>query len=49
MIPTNGEQPVTLDKRDSFNVEVQSAEIAISTTSLSQLLNSYVFAYRAPR
>jgi hypothetical protein len=49
MIPTSREQPVTLDKRDSFNVDLESAEIAISTFSLSQLLNSYVFAYpRAP-
>lgn len=45
MIRTDRDQPVTLDKRDSFNVELESAEIAISTSSLSQLLNSYVFAY----
>ena len=45
MIPTSPDRPVTLDKRDSFNVELQSAVIAISTSGLSQLLNSYVFAY----
>jgi hypothetical protein len=46
MTPTSRERPVTLDKRDSFNVELESAIIAISTSSLSQLLNGYVFAYR---
>jgi hypothetical protein len=45
MIPTSHEHPVTLDKRDSFNVEVESAVIAVDTSSLSHLMNTYVFAY----
>lgn len=45
MVPTSHDRPVTLDKRDSFHVELDSAVIAISASSLSRLLNSYVFAY----
>ncbi|HWC95355.1 MAG TPA: hypothetical protein VG456_01365 [Candidatus Sulfopaludibacter sp.] len=40
-----GEGPVTLDAPDSFVVDVDSGVMSLSTDSLSQLLNSYVFAY----
>ena len=45
MEPTNSKQPVTLDDRNSFTVQADSAEMALSTSSLTQLLNAYVFAY----
>ena len=45
MDPTRSDRPVTLDDRRSFDVEVDSAVIAIDTASLSRLLNSYIFAY----
>jgi hypothetical protein len=44
LVPT-GPHPVILDDRDSFTLEIDNAVIAISTASLTQLLNSYVFAY----
>jgi hypothetical protein len=44
LIPT-GEEAVTLDKRTSFTVNIDTATLAISTRSLTRLLNSYVFAY----
>lgn len=43
--PTSRERPVTLDNRNSFTLEADSALIALDTGSLTQLLNSYVFAY----
>ncbi len=45
LVPTSAERPVTLDRRDSFTVQIDSGTIAISTRSLTELLNSYVFAY----
>ena len=36
---------MTFDDNDSFLVEIDTAEVAITTASLSALLNSYVFAY----
>ncbi len=43
--PTGRDRPVTLDDRNSFAVEVDNGTMAISASSLSRLLNSYVFAY----
>jgi hypothetical protein len=40
-----GSGPVTLDDRGSFILDVNSAVMAISTASLTELLNAYVFAY----
>lgn len=40
-----GRNPVTLDDRNSFVLEVDSGVMAISTASLTELLNSYVFGY----
>lgn len=41
--------PVTFDDPDSFNVDIDSAQVAITPTSLTALMNSYVLAYeRAP-
>ncbi len=45
MLPTNGSKPVTLDEADSFLTRIDSAEIALSAQTLSDLLNKYVFAY----
>ena len=42
---TNPEIPVTFDDTASFSVEVDTAEVAISATSLTALMNSYVLAY----
>ena len=38
-------KPVTLDDVNSFVTHIDSAEIAISASGLSDLLNNYVFAY----
>lgn len=45
MIPTSSAKPVTLDDVNSFLTRIDSAEIAFSAKSLSDLLNGYVFAY----
>lgn len=42
---SKAEVPVTFDDSSSFTVEIDSAEVAISPTSLSGLMNSYAFAY----
>lgn len=42
---TNPEVPVTFDKSDSFQVDADSAEIAIAPETLTALMNSYVFGY----
>jgi len=42
---TKPDHPVTFDDNDSFIVEIDTAEVAMTTASLSELLNSYVFAY----
>jgi hypothetical protein len=39
------ERPVTFDNADSFIVEIDTVEVAITPPSLSALMNSYVFAY----
>jgi len=45
MAPTSETKPVTLDDVNSFVTRINSAEIAFSAKSLSDLLNRYVFAY----
>jgi len=45
MVPTSGSKPVTLDDVNSFLTRIDSAEIAFSAKTLSDLLNRYVFAY----
>jgi len=45
MVPTSGSKPVTLDDVNSFVTQIDSAEIAFSAKSMSELLNRYVFAY----
>jgi hypothetical protein len=42
---TKPDHPVTFDDSDSFVVEIDTGEVAITAASLSALLNSYVFAY----
>lgn len=43
LIPTKGELPI-FDDKDSFTLKIASAEIAMSSASLANVLNSYVFA-----
>jgi hypothetical protein len=45
MVPASGAKPVTLDDVNSFVTRIDSAEIALSAKTLSDLLNRYVFAY----
>jgi hypothetical protein len=45
MVPTRGDQPVTFDDATSFKLRLSSAEIAVSATALSDLLNHRVFNY----
>jgi hypothetical protein len=45
MVPTSGSKPVTLDDPSSFLTRIDSAEIALSASVMSNLLNRYVFAY----
>ena len=46
---TKPDRPVTFDDPESFVVEVDTGEVAITAANLSALLNSYVFAYpKAP-
>ncbi|HVP48241.1 MAG TPA: hypothetical protein VMT32_16725 [Bryobacteraceae bacterium] len=42
---TNPEVPVTFDDGASFFVQIDTAEVAITTASLTALMNSYVLAY----
>ena len=42
---TKTDVPVTFDDSESFTVEVDSAEVAITPASLSALMNSYVLGY----
>jgi len=39
-------EPVTFDDPDSFNVNIDSAQVAMNPDSLTALMNSYVFAYK---
>ncbi len=45
MVPLADGKPVILDDLNSFVTRISSAEIAMSTAVLSDLLNKYVFAY----
>jgi len=45
MRATGNSEPVTFDDLNSFETQISSAEIAISTKTLSSLLNEQVFAY----
>ena len=45
LVPHKDSLPV-FDQPGSFSIRVTSAEIALDTASLSQLLNRYVFGYR---
>jgi len=45
LVPTRAGQPPTFDDKQSFTVRISTAEIAMTTASLSQLMNRYVFAY----
>jgi hypothetical protein len=42
---TKSDVPVTFDKTDSFTVEIDKAQVAVSVASLTALMNSYVLAY----
>ena len=46
MIPIKRERPVTFDDPNSFVIRITSAEVAISTRTLADLLNQRVFNYR---
>jgi hypothetical protein len=43
--PARRGEPITLDDVNSFTVQIDSAEIAISMKTMTDLLNNYVFAY----
>jgi hypothetical protein len=43
LVPTRGDLPV-FDDKDSFKVQIGSAEMAMSAQSLANVLNSYVFS-----
>jgi len=45
LVSTRAGQPPVFDDKTSFRVRIDSAEIAIRTDSLSNLLNRYTFAY----
>ena len=43
---TNPEVPVTFDSSDSFIVDADTAEIHMTSSTLTALMNEYVFAYK---
>lgn len=45
LVRTRATQPPTFDDKTSFTIRISGAEIAMTTASLSQLMNRYVFAY----
>jgi hypothetical protein len=45
LVSTKAGAPPVFDDKNSFAVKIDSAEIAISVDSLSQLMNGYVFNY----
>lgn len=45
MVPTNPNEPVTLDDANSFVMHIGRAEIAISLDTVSKLINERVFDY----
>lgn len=46
LVPAHEDSMPVLDQPGSFSIRIASAEIALDTASLSQLLNRYVFGYR---
>lgn len=48
LVPTNKNKPPAFDDSRSFVVRIDSAEIAVSTASLANLLNRYTFGDKAP-
>lgn len=46
LLRSKPEVPVTFDDSESFTVQIDSAEVAVSPASLTALMNSYVFAYQ---
>src|SRR5690348_6953755 len=44
LVPTAGHELPIFDDRQSFTLQIASAEIAISQGSLASVLNTYVFA-----
>src|SRR5258706_15893069 len=45
LIPLRRNQPVNFDDVNSFLMRIRSAEIAIDASTLTDLMNRYVFAY----
>jgi len=45
LVRTKPEEPVTFDDTSSFQVDIDTAEVAITPASMTALLNSYVLAY----
>ena len=45
LIPTKADKPVTFDDVESFKVAIDTAEVAITSASMTSLMNSYVLAY----
>lgn len=46
LVPAPEDSMPVFDQPESFSIRISSAEIALDTASLSQLLNRYVFGYR---
>jgi len=46
MISTSANRPPVLDDKRSFKVRVDSGEIAVDSSALTQLLNRYLFSYK---
>ena len=46
LLRTAASRPPVFDERDSFVMRVDAGEIALTTASLTALMNDYVFAYR---
>jgi hypothetical protein len=44
LVPTKPETPITFDDPASFTVKISTAEVAISPSSLTALINSYILA-----
>jgi hypothetical protein len=45
LLPTTTSRPPTLDDKQSFTLQIVTAEISIDTASLGNLLTNHVFAY----
>lgn len=45
LVPTRRDRPVTFDDLNSFTTRINQAQIGISLSTLSQVLNQHVFAY----